>query len=92
MNLSGIFNSSLSTATFMNSMTSYFTGSDTITLLIILSMLLVIAFIFRMPEILMAVALLPIIIIFAFVDPTYWTILAIIVTIAGIGLFSLFKR
>lgn len=92
MNLSLMFNSSLSTGTLLTSMTNYFTGSETITLLIVSSCLLLIAFIFRMPEILMIVALLPIIIVFSFVNPDYWFVLGIVIVFAGIGLFSLFKR
>lgn len=92
MNLSIFFNSSLDTGMFFSAMSSYFTGSDTMTILIVLALLLCVAFLFRMPEVLVVVALLPIFIVFSFVDPSYWPILGVLIIIAGSALFALFRR
>jgi hypothetical protein len=92
MNLTGIFNSTLSTGQFITAMTNNFTGSDFITLTILTVILLTIAFVFRMPEVLIVVALLPIMIIFSFISPDYWALLGIVITIVGMGLFAMFKR
>jgi hypothetical protein len=92
MNVSLLFNSSQDFSMFFNQMSSYVTGSDTLSLVIILALLLVVAFMFRMPEVLVIVALAPIVMVFAFIDPNLWVVYGLFLIVAGAGLFAIFRR
>lgn len=80
-----LFNSSLELGSLFNQMTLNFTGSITITLIIVLLFLLVIALLFRIPVMLGLIVLLPIIIVFADFDYTggFYTILSILAIVLG---------
>lgn len=80
-----LFNSSLEFGSLFNQMTLNFTGSITITLIIVLLFLLVIGLLFRIPVMLVLIVLLPLIMVFAEFDYTggFYTILSIIAIILG---------
>lgn len=92
MNLTLLFNSSLDFYRLFSQSSSWVTGSDTLTIFIFLAMLILVTLVFRMPEILIVVVLLPLTIVFAIADPWFRPVVGIMIIIAGMGLFALFKR
>lgn len=71
MNISAAFNSSLEIGQFIAASSSNFTGSDTITLIFVFLIFLVIGLLFKMPELVVAVLLIPVLILFGVLDPSF---------------------
>jgi len=92
MSLEMIFNSSLEIGQFITANAVNVTGSDTLSLVILVSVLLLIGFVFRLPEVLILLAISPFIIVLGSVDRIFWGVLGIIAIMLGSVLFIIFKK
>lgn len=89
MDLWTLFNRSAELGIFIDSTNTFVTGSTFLTLLIIVGILLLIASMFKMPETLYLIPLLPLFIIFSIADPGMKLILAIASVFLGYVVYSI---
>lgn len=78
------FNSSLEIGSFLNTTTSNFTGSEFLTLMIFFLMFFVVAMLFHMPEILFALVIAPLLVVFGLADPTFNGVTTVVFIVVGI--------
>lgn len=84
-----VFNQTGQFGLIIDSMTTHFTGSLYLTLLIILMVLLLITSFFHMPELLLLIPLIPIILVFSTLDPGMRIFVALISLFLGYVLYSI---
>ena len=84
--ISQFFNSSLEIGSFLNTTTNNFTGSEFLTLLIIVMLFFLVAMLFHMPEFLFAIVIAPLLITFGLVDPAMLSVSSLMLIVAGIML------
>lgn len=89
MDISQVFNSSLEMGSFLQASTEHVTGSWFVTLLFIVLILIVIAGIFKMPETLYIIPLLPILLIFSSVDIGFNIIMGILALFFGYIIYTI---
>lgn len=88
MDITNLFNMSLEVGQFISNSNSNLTGSLSMTLLIILGVLLLIAGLFKLPETLYIIPILPVLIIFSIADPMMKIVLGIVSLMLAYVLFS----
>ena len=89
MDMSLLFNSSLDFGQFVSASTSNFTGSDALSLILVLGLLVLIGALMKTPLVLVVLAIFPIILIFSLVESSLFAIVGVVIVILGIGLFAL---
>ena len=80
------FNSSLEIGGFLNTTTSNFTGSEFLTMLIIVLLLFMVAMLFHMPELLFAIIVAPLLVVFGLADPAFTSVSSLMLIVAGVML------
>jgi len=88
MNISSAFNSTGEVGLWINQSTNYFTGSEVLTLLVLLGFLLLTAFILKLPLILTLLILFPLLLVLGVINIGFGALIAIAVIYIGIALFS----
>ena len=89
MNMSIFFNSSLDFSQFVSASTSNFTGSDSLSLLLVLGLLVLIGALMKMPLFLVVLAIFPVLVLFSVVEYSLFPIVGVVIGIIGISLFAL---
>jgi hypothetical protein len=84
--ISTFFNSSLEIGSFLNTTTSNVTGSDFLTLLIMVLLFFMVGILFHMPELLFAIVIAPLLVTFGLVDPAFTSVSTLMLIIAGVML------
>lgn len=88
------FNSTLEVGSFLHTTTSNFTGSDYITFLIIAFLLFAVAMLFHMPELLFALVVAPLFVVFGLADPSFTAVTEVLFIAVGVilGVRMIFFR
>ena len=74
----------------IDSMTQHWTGSESMTLIIILMVLLLVASFYHMPEILVIIPLLPVLLVFSTIAPELQMIVGVLALFLGYILYTIF--
>jgi hypothetical protein len=90
MEISLLFNSSLELGSWINASNTNLTGSLFMTLLLIFLALIMIAELFKLPEFLYLIPLLPVAVIFAVSDTGFRVILGLIAIFLGFAIYSIY--
>lgn len=89
LNISSVFNSSGEVGSWITASNTNFTGSLSLSLMMIIGMLLLIAFIFKMPLLLGVLIIFPLVTIFSTLSAGFNLILGVFILILALGLFSM---
>lgn len=89
LNVSQIFNSSGEVGSWISSSNTNFTGSLELSLFFILGMLLLVAFMFKMPILLGVLVIAPIVILFSTISVGMNLALGVFILIIALGIFSM---
>jgi len=89
LNVSQVFNSSGEVGSWISSSNTNFTGSLELSLFFILAMLLLVAFMFKMPILLGVLVIAPLLIIFSTISIGMNLVLGLFILIIAIGIFSM---
>lgn len=84
MVLAQYFNSSLEIGNFLNTTTANVTGNEFITLIFILILIVTVAMLFHMPELLLAIVITPLMVVFGLADPSFGAITQLLFIIIGV--------
>lgn len=86
MDVSQLFNVTGGFGDLINSMTTNVTGSQDISLLLLLAIVVMIAIVLKLPELLWILAIIPLMIIFVYISASFGTILGILAVIVAMYL------
>lgn len=92
MNVSQIFNSSLEVGSWLSASDTNFTGSLTLSILVLLGFVLLVSAILKMPQLLLLIAVFPLIIVLTSINEFNsigGTVIAILILIGSFALISL---
>ena len=89
LNVSSVFNSSGEVGSWISASNTNFTGSLTLSLIFVVGMLLLIAFMFKLPLLLGVLIIFPLVIISSTLSAGFSLILGVFILIVAIGLFSM---
>jgi hypothetical protein len=89
LNISSLFNSSGEVGSWITASTNNFTGDLTLTLFLIVGLLLLVGFFFKMPLLLVSLVVFPLVILFSTVSVGFNLVLGTFILIVAIGLFSM---
>jgi hypothetical protein len=89
LNVSSVFNSSGEVGSWITASNTNFTGSLTLSLMLIIGMLLLVAFMFKMPLLLGVLIIFPLVTIFSTLSAGFSLILGTFILILALGLFSM---
>lgn len=85
-----LFNSTGEVGSWLSTSTNNFTGSLELSLFVLFGFLLMVALLFKMPQLLYVVALLPVVVVFSVVSLSMASVLVIFILVLAVGLYALF--
>ena len=89
LNISSVFNSSGEVGSWITASNTNFTGSLSLSLMLIIGLLLLVAFMFKMPLLLGVLIIFPMVTIFSTISVSFNLILGTFILIVAFGLYSM---